>query len=358
MDLSYLGVPVTANLELIYGSPWQIIEGGNFSVGLSGPEGFAGPGNASFLVSDGTQSDGVPSPLSPPFITPVGFPTGLDAGGIPDVMKTPFYSESTQQTFNAAFFDDIHGDWTDMPGNIYTDPDAGSAVPVPFLEYQIGPDPLLDYGLPNDPSGYLFDNDIEPWVEYDFIVPAPVANKYSYDGLWFTTPENWMVGENNVWRSGGFNHTWYYDWYFGDWYYIGTSDVNTVGYLWWTAVEPNTGQVSLRISASSSNPFAVTQARLEYDYRKDTTAPTFYEQHANVSGNSVSWVVKLQEPGFVTIYVTGPDTFNRSALIDPGMIGTVAGKSGLPSGAYSYTIVTSDLPGNTAIFGPFSFNIP
>jgi hypothetical protein len=383
VDLNYFGVPVIANLELVYGAPWQIIEGGNFNQIL-------GLGNIVIRTTDGTITDpppaneSLPSVISPQ-VSGADELIGMASGGQTDGMQTPFYSAATQQTYNAFYVDNTHGNWTSLPGNIYTDT-ALDAFGFPLLRYQTaGNIGLINSDMFNlgnyatgtktkDPyfPGYLSTRKTTPWAQYDFFVPAPASNSYSYDGLWVTYSQNFKVNSQGVWSTGGNARTWYYDWYFGGWRYIGDTLADPLGQFPFTAVNPSDGRVSLRISPFDENPFVVTGVKLTYDYRKDTAAPTYYEQYLNKSWDAVAgsgsvwWVIKLQEEGFVTVNVTGPSNFSRSAVYYAATIGdfpvdifgNLVPVNGLPAGSYQYTITASDLPGNTKLYGPFAFSLP
>ncbi len=374
IDFSYFGIPVTANLELIYNKPFQIIEGGNFNA----------LGNIGYYVTDGTISDTPPSLASPqvdPVISKEMDIINLGAGGTPDAMKVPFYSGSTQQTYNAIKFEDVHGDWNKLPGNIYSDAVAKDPLGFALLQYQTGGSAgtinntmydLNNYGTGTAVKnysfpGYLGSYDVEPWAEYNFIVPAPTLNKYSYDGLWVTFPNRFKVDDQNAWVTGGDARYFYYNWVDAVWTDLGTTLSRPLGYIPFVGVNAGTGQVSVIASAFDSNPFVLTQAKLDYDYRKDTAAPTFYEQHAVTAPGSVYWVVKLQEQGFVRIDYTGPASGTSSVVYYEGAVGNIPQNpttgfpspiTGLAAGTYSYTITASDLPGNIKSYGPYSFIIP
>lgn len=367
VDFFYTGIPVIANLELVYTKPVQIIEGGNFNQ-------VGGLGNVRYEVRDGTYTDARPvDPTPPPLISKDLRPVDLGIAGVPDAMKTPFYSQATQQTYNSVYFEDIHGDWIKLPGNIYTDPNTAGAPPRPFLMCQNGTNVWTDYAvgptlpsldpLPDGPLGYRYSYDTEPWAQYTFSVPAPVANKYSYDGLWVTFPGNFKVDDKGVWSSGGFVRYWFCDWYHSTpghyvWSYLGNSDTNALGYIDFTGVNPTTGLVSVIAAAYDANPFVITQVQLSYDYRKDTAAPTIYEAHASYVpglGSNVQFVIKPQEDCFATIAISGGPTYNGILFAAPRAL---TFDTGLPTGTYSYYMTLTDLPGNTATYGPYSFIIP
>jgi hypothetical protein len=391
VDLTYMGIPVLANLELAYGMPWQVIEGGNFNK-------IIGLGNVRYRVSDGSIADPTPIGPNPAASLPVvsqSFETiSLNAGGVADALQKPFYSSSTQQTYNALYFEDIHNDWYDLPGNIYTDPNALAVPPAPFLQYQVSgstwdyntdgevvfSDDMFDLSNYStgtsrkdyrDPGGllipYLYDTDIEPWAEYDFVVPAPIPNKYSYDGMWVSFPENFMVNSDGVWSSGGSVRYWYYNFLAGGWYSLENSKENSLGYIGWGGIDRNTGQVSVRAAAYDENPFVITSVKLAYDYRKDVAAPTLYETpYAEVfdtSGfgddGSYGFVIKPQEGCFATINVSGPSGYTNasSGIFYRGSVGYIYGDAGCVSGPYSYTITLTDQPNNTATYGPYGFFI-
>jgi hypothetical protein len=367
VDFTYFGISVTANLELIYNKPFQIIEGGNFRV----------LANLQYKVEDSTVSDSAPD-LGPPQIAPIIAKkrtiSSLLTGGTPDAMKVPFYATSTQQTYNSVMFEDVHGDWDKLPGNLYTNPNAGN--PLLMCQFDLDKWNLADYHvgtfMPDSgtwvPSAdYLYTYDTEPWAEFTFTVPSPILNKYSYDGLWVTFPNRYHLNEKGVWVTGGEARYFYYDWYdngsgSAGWAEVGNTKDQSLGYINFTGINAATGLVSIAAAAYDSNPFVLTQARLDYDYRKDTTAPTFYDAPQAITGGhgatntgSVHWLLKPQEQCFMTVNVTGTATFSSSAICYEGEPGNLAGPLNLATGPYSYTITATDLPGNTVTYSDPSY---
>lgn len=267
-DFFYLGSPIEMDMELVYGDPLQTIEGLNFTA--RGTVFQTTPGipdwNPLAIIPGSTFTSIYPKPNF--------FVTTTDC----DVMPAPFWSAGPEQTFNAAIFDEGFDPFN--PLNLWP-------------SYQRRPG----------------------WVQYDFTVPSPLANVYSYDGFWVRTLNSWHV-VNGVWGAGGNTTVFFYDWVLGTWVYNGNTAASGFTQPDFSAVNPTTGQVSLRMLAADSNPYVITQASLEYDYRKDRDIPTLsgsyvdqYLDSAVYPGMRAALVTaQVQENAVVYITVSGPGT--------------------------------------------------
>lgn len=235
-----------------------------------------------------------------------------------DVMKADFYSGATQMTYDAAVFDEFGAVGSGRQG----------------------------------------------WVEYDFLVPAPQQNSYSYDGQWFKNPIKFKVdSDTNVWTSGGNFIAYYYSWYTGLWNNMGSSEAAGFVWMYWDAINPTTGQVSIRQIAADENPYVVGISRIEYDYHKDTTTPTLTDMYAeNVAPGQIRIAVQAPENCWMMMSVTGPTNFNFSWPIDilNGIHYFTFGTTGpLPSGNYNYSIQLSDQAGHmSGVYSGYTFTIP
>jgi len=232
------------------------------------------------------------------------------------VMQTYFYASSTQTTYNSALFDEI----------------------------------------PPDPIGTA-------WVEYDYTVAPPVANKYSYDGLWFKSPDSYHV-DSGVWAPGGFFQGYYWSWYQGAWIYIFDSSGTSFIQPNFDAVNPTTGQISFIILASDSDPWVLTTAELDYDYHKDTVAPTMSETFSLVitptAPGSVRISAEIQENAYTTIVISDTSGI-YTTIYYPVRSDNIYyfDLTGLPADTYTYTIQLADQAGNfSGLYSgvPFTIN--
>lgn len=311
-DFFYVGNPIQMDLQLVTNYPWQMIEGIYYSY------------RGTVSVPGSWNPTTFPVPPLTRYVPESYFSISNDV----DVMPAPFWSAGPEQTWNAAIFDE---------------------------------------GGPYDPNPWPATQRRPAWVQYDFTVPAPDANHYAYDGLWVKTPNSYMVGTNNVWSAGGNASIFYFDWVLNTWVYDGTTANTTWVQPDFSAVQNGTGRVSVRMFAADANPFVLTQARLEYDYRKDTDLPTLSGTYVDgFSGGPAIYTAfvtaQVQENAIVTITVTGP------GAPDPPAATPVETHHGIyyfsignlqTAGVYQYTIRLDDQGGNPSqTYGPYTITVP
>ena len=246
---------------------------------------------------------------------------GDTPGHYGDVMQTDFYSASTQLTYRALLYD-------------YKGTEFG--------------DGFCSRG----------------WAEYSFYLPDPLTNHYSYDGLWVTLPESYVVS-SSIWTGGGTGTVFYYDWEAFDWRDGGSTASGFVQPPFW-AVKPTTeadpdegraGQVNIIVlsdqDVAAMGPYVLTTIKLAYDYHKDTTAPTVSNSYYDRPTNRI--ITQVQENAYMHLdYIDESDTPRHiTSPVEADYINSFSPAPYVVKSGSTYTIILQDQAGNS---GPVTYS--
>ncbi len=297
-EFIYPLVTLPINLQLAYNYPFQELPGGSYtSLGFTA----TATTGLNYLFNNDAYSCGLYG----------------------DVMPTDFWSGGLQKTFKSVLFD--------------------------YKGTQYGPGfvGLIDCSQRSSRA----------FAQYTFYLPDPLTNHYSYDGLWVTLPDSYVV-TGGLWSAGGTGTVFYFDWTAGLWQEWGsTASLSFAQPPFWSIKNTTdytglAGQVNIIVLSDQdvANPpgeYVLTKIKLAYDYHKDTSRPTISSSYfVSVTGNIIT---QVQENAYVYLnYVNSAGTAQQILIpIEADRISVFHPSDGVQLGS-TYSIFLLDQAGNTS----------